>query len=214
MKFFFLCLPFALFAQIGSNGDYQLWQRVKWNAAIRDQWTLKFTEETRYGDNVSKFYYSYIQALIAYQPVRWISIEPGYRQVYKRESATSDNFDFEYSPMMDVILKKSFPVWHIMDRNRVQYLIFQSNENHWVYRNLLRFTNQRKFPLIGMNFYIEDEVFFRENLGFNENRTSLGLSRAMGKHASFDLFYIARYVKSASTWNYNNVFGFNLNFRM
>lgn len=212
MKNFIYLLLFPLFAfgRINGPADYQIWQRTILTAKMAHQWDFLLTEETRFGDNITKFYYTYLQANFSYIANQWVTLSPGYRQVYKRSPLSSTQWRPEYSPMIDIYFNWKKNNWKFSDRSRIQYLIFESNPDHWVYRNQLRITTPWKVTSFEANPYIEEEVFFRQNQGFVENRVTFGFSEQMTKHVVMDFFYIARYLKNSPSWVYNNIFGFNL----
>jgi len=210
---FSLVFPLIAFASINGKADYQFWQRTFFKKKMVNDWTLVLVEECRMGDNASKFYYTYLQANLSYAPVTWFSIAPGYRQIYKRSPLSSNHFRPEYNPLIDIYFQTPIGSWNFLNRNRIQYLIFGSNPSHWLYRNLVRFASPWKFTSFEARPYIEDEVFWRQSHGINENRTVIGVAETLAEYATIDLFYIARFLKNSSGWAYNNVFGFNLIFK-
>lgn len=209
--FFFLSiLPFFLFAEINGPADYQYWQRGILKAKMSERVDFFLTGEARFGDNVSKFYYTYLQALFAFSPRKWISIAPGYRQIYKRYPLSTTHFDLEYSPMIDLTFKTTLKKWGFSNRNRLQFLVFKSDPSHWVYRNRIRFTSPWSFTSFNATPYIENEFFYRQAKGINQDRLSIGFQEKFTSHVSMDFFYIARFLKRDSGWVYNNIFGCNL----
>lgn len=214
MKFFkaFYLLPLFLFGAVNQKGDTQVWQRISCNKKLSQNVNLLVLQETRFGDDVSEFYYAFVQALVSYSVYPWLSIAPGYRQIYKRSPLSSSHFRPEYSPMMDVSFKTHIKDFELVNRNRVQYLIFHSNHYPWVYRNLTRLKSPWKWTRFAITPYVEDELFFREGVGFQENRATIGFLKKFSNSVSLDLFYIARLIKVSNDWNYNNVIGVKLNF--
>lgn len=205
-----LTFPLFCFGRINGPGDVQFWQRVRLNTKATERLTFKFSEETRFGDDVSKFYFSYLQLNTAFKIRNWLSFEPGYRQTLRRSPFSSSTFRFEYDPLVDVVLKYRSCLWQFVQRSRVQLLVLGSNQN-WLYRALFRV--RRQIECVNLSFYLENEFFFREFSNYHQNRTTFGLSKIVYDFMSLDCFYIARLLKNNNHhWVYNNIFGFNLNF--
>lgn len=209
-----VCLahPLSLLGVVNANGDYQFWQ---WNFIrnqISDQWAFYTCTEVRWGDNVSKAYYAYIQEQLIYTPAKWVSILPGYRQAVRRVPSDSSHWILEYVPIADLIFTAKPSDWEIRQRNRFEYILSKQSKFSWLYRNRLRFYIPRKWTSIQIRPFFDEEFFWRQGEGINEARVSVGLQETYTSHIGSEIFYMARFQKSEPHWVYQNVFNLTLIF--
>jgi hypothetical protein len=201
-----LLLPFSAFARIDQNGDFQVWARSFTETELSDHWAVQVWGEMRWGDNASKLFYNYLQGQIVYRPAWWMFIAPGYRQGLRRFPLSSNHWEFEYAPIVDVafiLLQKAG--WEVRDRNRVEYILFDSDPNHWLYRNRLRVITPWTFTGWNLNPYIENEVFWRQARGVNQDRVSTGFMMQFSEHVGGETSYILRLQKQETGWVHQNV---------
>lgn len=202
-----IALLFPLFARafVDQNGDFQVWSRCEfWNYFSPKGFCL--TEaEARWGDNASKLFLTFIQAQIAYQPVPWFYVAPGYRQQYQRFPVTSNHWEPNYIPLIDATF--FWPVtWTLSNRNRLMYSIIDSDPSHWIYRNRLRFIIPWSFAYSRINPFIENEIFIRQRYGFNQDRLAGGFMVSLNDYLVARLYYMRRFTKTLdSHWIHQNI---------
>ena len=178
-------LTFSLFGGVvNQNNDFQVWILESVNTKLCDKLKLHLDGELRYGDDGSTLYLWYLQTRLDYSACTWLDITPGYRHLY-------------------VLRPSKLGRWQVADRNRTQYLLFESGPTLWQYRN--RILAISPWKLGGLNPQISDEVFFRENVGFAENRFSVGGTFQTTKKTSCTLLYTLRHQKRSDMWKRHHV---------
>lgn len=204
------CTAATLFAEINDNGDFQTWWFNSYHKSVKDKSTFYLEWEVRFGDNSSKLYLGYAQALYKHDFTSHISIAPGYRQQWAKPSSLR-LFRPTYNPFIDVIFKFEPPHLIVYDRSRIQYIISEDRKNLFLYRNRIYVTTKKFFgPLKGQPF-ISEEVFFVEDIGFEQNRLNFGLSWVLDDDINPKIFYMVRHRKDlVRGWEYQNVFGLML----
>jgi hypothetical protein len=205
LKNLWFLLPLSLWGAINSNGDVQLWQWTFVRYTIEAPWSLFVTAEVRFGDDVSKFYYTYIQPQIVYAPKQWFFLAPGYRQGLRRHPLTSSKWVLESVPMTDLVFLGQVGEWEIQDRNRVEYVISSAVPFPWLYRNRLRFLMPPFHAGINWRPFFDGEFFWKQANGISEARNSV--------HFATELFYMARFLKQTQGWTYQNVCNIVLSFK-
>lgn len=205
-KIFLFFIPLWLFADIDSNGDIQFWQKSHFRYFFQEEWAFMLTTEVRFGDDVSKFYYCYLEPQLLYAPADWVSLAPGYRQVAKRHPTNSSHWIPEYVPMFDLVFNANANGWRFEDRNRFEYIITEDSPYPWLYRNRFRIFFPSQVCFLNMAPFVDDEIFWRQARGINENRGSLGFRQTYSSHVSTETVYTARFLKRDSKWTYQNVF--------
>jgi len=200
---FFPCLSWA---EINQNGDFQIWNRNFAGVHLGKKWTFISQLEFRWGDDASTLYYTLLQPQLRYTPVPWLIIAPGYRQFWQR-NLVKESLRPGYAPVLDISFLILMQDWQIRDRSGIEYIIHRSNPNHFLYRNRLRIIPPWSFTRFGINPFIEDEIFIRERVGFEQNRLLAGLFYLLQKNTSGELFYMLRYLKTGRSWTYQNVLG-------
>ncbi len=212
MKRIFLFLVFTIpcLAEINSNGDFQIWNRNYLLNHINPQWSIRTVTEFRWGDNASKFYYTYLQSQFAYHPVHWINLAAGYRQIWRRHPVNSNHWRPEYSPLADITFDFRFAEWEIMNRNRLQYMLIKDDPHHWLYRNRFRLIFPWHPTSHKITFFADEEVFIRQGIGVEENRVSGGSFFSIHGNLAGQLFYTYRLLRGIPSWTYQNVLNISL----
>ncbi|NGX53343.1 MAG: hypothetical protein K1000chlam4_00052 [Chlamydiae bacterium] len=196
-------LTFSLFGGVvNQNNDFQVWILESVNTPLSDKFKLHLDGELRYGDDGSTLYLWYIQTRLDYSACNWLDITPGYRHLYVLRPSDR-KWLLIYDPLLDITLKSKLGRWQIADRNRTQYLLFDSGPTLWQYRN--RILAISPWKLGGLNPQISNEFFFRENVGYAENRFSVGGTFQTTKKTSCTLLYTLRHQKRSDMWKRHHV---------
>lgn len=194
----------SLFSQINSNHDFQTWIFESMNKKVSKKDTFYLESEVRFGDDSGQLYLTYIQALLKHEFTPYLSVAPGYRQLWARTAAFSD-FRPTFNPFIDIILKQETPLLILYDRSRIQYIIFEHLKNALLYRNRLYVTTVKDFGKMKAKPFVSDEIFFLERLGYQENRLNIGLSWPI-EEMSANISYMLRYRKDlAREWSHQNI---------
>jgi len=209
----YLVVPLTLFGQINSNGDYQLWQWDFLKYQITDEWTLFTTLNARWGNQISQLFYGYIQPQIVYSPQKWVAIAPGYRQAARRTPLTSSHWIPEYIPLADITFYAKPGKWEIHNRNRVEYTISEITDFPWLFRTRLRFYLPVHWTSLKIRPFFDNEIFWRQAAGINEDRLSAGFKMIFSDNWGSDIYYMARFHAAEPHWVYQNVFNFTINMK-
>ncbi|CCB88460.1 DUF2490 domain-containing protein [Simkania negevensis] len=210
----FFLFPISLFATVGENGDFQIWNENIVHFKIDPRVTLAVSNEYRWGDNGRKLFYKHLQPTLACEINSYITLKPGYRTIWLR---ASKGWAIFYDPFFECILHllQSQHV-EISNRNRITYSITPNKlggKNAWQYRNRIHIYIPIKVRSYRFKLMLGDEVFFREGRGFSQNRAIAGFVFPRSERADFEFFYVYRNLKTrAHQWIYHNVLRLSANF--
>lgn len=206
---FSLALLPMLFSGVNSSGDFQVWIFEIARGKVYDKLYVHSQVETRFGDNTKKSYYFYGQLGLVYLPKEWIEWALYYRQEGVR-IGNSDTWRVNYIPMSDLIFTWKKNGWNVNDRNRYMFLmrdpLFKPNIS--VYRNQLM-VRTPKIPCTNIRGFAAEEIFITQGYGFNQSRSSLGLTYNCSQESNVDSYFMLRYIKVRDEWRPNYVLGFN-----
>ncbi len=141
---------------------------------------------------------------------KWLSVSPYYRHIvlFKENDKLT-----EYRPQVDVTVNQKVRDISFQSRNRLEYRIRESN-NSFRYRNKLTI----KLPDIfdkGFRLSLSEEPFFDcKKREIDKNRVYANFSFPLKNNFTIDLFYILEHAKKDDNWNYVNVFGTTLKYRI
>jgi hypothetical protein len=201
-------LPSTIYGQVNHNGDFQVWSYLSIEKEINSAWRSRFLGVMRWGDDASTLYFTYAQWQAVYRN-KDLEIAPGYRQEYFKPGR---EWFARYNPLIDITLFFPCTTWRWEDRNRFVYQIPQNVSSSLIYRNRLRVTSPELTSFFKLKLFLEDEVFFQEGVGFNQNRVAIGLVGSLTSYLDGRLYYMYRTLKQGSTWTYQNVLAFHFYF--
>lgn len=193
--FFLLSLP--LWARVDQNNDVQLWITEAINIEINDRVILNLANEWRFGDNVSKFHFVYLQGILGTKLTEKIDMGTGYRQIWRLDRK---NWRNTYEPLVEFIFHKERK---FQFRNRLSYLINERAVNLWQYRGRVRL-NAIDWTY---NPFVSNEVFVRSREGFMENRSIVGVEVPFTSKGVTDLYFMLRFLKRDRVWTHQYIFG-------
>ena len=170
------------------------------------------TTEVRFGDDVQKCYYAYVQPQFSYIPTDWISLAPGYRQIVKRYPTNSNHWIPEYVPIFDLVLTGRAKEWKFEHRSRVEYIISRSSSYPWLYRDRFRVFLPIHWTQYDITPFFDNEIFWREANGINEDRVAVGIKEKFTSFFTCETSYTARFLKAIPHWTQQNVFLIWFNF--
>lgn len=204
MKWIFVLLfPLTIWAEWNQANDFQIWQRNYVIKHIDHRFSFWAASELRWGDNASKFYYSLVQAQLYYAPFSWLTVAPGYQQIWTKEPPLV-KWENLYVPMFDAVFRIRFKEWEIQDRNRLQYIFSDTAE--WLYRNRFRIITPSWFRAPRVAVFLDTEFFWLEGMGVNEDRTSGGFMIQWADNWASELCYLVRFLHQPIGWIHTNVF--------
>ncbi|MFZ0565049.1 MAG: DUF2490 domain-containing protein [Chlamydiales bacterium] len=194
------------------NNDFELWLQEGVQKEINEKWSCRLNSEFRFARGASFLYLTYAEFLFVYQPSDWLELVGGYRQLGVFSPLTKKLEPVE-NPLIDLIFYFSSKEWKWSNRNRVQYIIPSGVvKNFWVYRNRLRLTSPWKLTQIKLIPFVDDEVFFRERVGFSENRFAIGGTVQPPDSYHVRTFYMLRHIKLLDRWTHQNILGLYFSF--
>ncbi len=173
-------------------------------------WSAWLISELRWGDTASQFYSAILHAQLYYAPRPWIVIGPGYEQVWTKEPPLVI-WEKQYIPLADAIFRARFDGWEIQDRNRLEYIFFDSSPDHWLYRNRFRIIAPSMLQSPRISFFTDNELYWLESNGISEDRISFGLMLQWLDNWGGEVFYMARLLHQDS-WICNSVITFDFLF--
>jgi hypothetical protein len=206
LSLFFLSSP--LWGQLGQNGDTQYWQRTAFRTGIADRLKGEAAVELRWGDDISRLYFGYGEGILFYEWRQWLALGPGYRQAFIR--GNQNEWHPIWVPFFQVEPRRAVGKWYLSNRNRLQLNISGRRGSVWLYRS--RFIALTPPVFWKVRCHLEEELFFREGAGFDENRAFIGLGMRPLSPLSGSIGYMYRSLKQNRTWRYENVLRLFLTF--
>ena len=91
-------------------------------------------------------------------------------------------------------------------RNRVQYQIFETGGERWLYRNRLRIISPWRWTKLRLNPFVGQEFFWEEGRGINQTRLTGGLFLHIHERFKLNFFYMMRHTRRGGDWARQNVF--------
>lgn len=205
--FSLLILKSMGYAQVNHNGDFQIWEYLSVEKELVNSLSSRLIGVMRWGDDASRFYFAYGQWQLVYRK-KCIEVAPGYRQEYFRPGKIWLD---RKNPMLDVTFFLPGK-WRLEDRHRVIYHIREDLPSIFIYRNRLRLTTPEVDACLKLQFFIDDEIFYLEDLGFAQNRVSVGIFCGASSWVKGRAYYMYRNLKQGNIWTYQNVLAFHVYF--
>ena len=202
-----MLLPAA--ASQAADGGWQVWNRGSISGRIAEGWAVRIGEEFRFADGEKELYYHLTSIDITYQITPWLSVGPGYAQLYSYSGAA---WMGENRPMVNGNLSWAGGLLGVSDRSRFEYRIREGAQDIWRYRNLLKLSSTRTWTRLALQPYISNEFFVVLNGSeWNANRLYAGIRLRPFTFLTADIFYL-RQSKKTSAWTGYNVIGSALSF--
>lgn len=210
----FFLFPFALFAKVGENGDFEIWNENILHFKVDPKVTSILSVEFRWADHAKTLYYKHIQNILACDVNPYVSIRPGYLMIWLR---ANNNWTIVYDPFFEVLLQlldsKHLTIYN---RHRITYSVVPNElggKNAFQYRNRIHFHVPITLGGYQFKIFAGDEVFFREGRGFAQNRAMFGFIFPRSERANFEIFYVYRNVKKLSkVWVHHNILRLSASF--
>ena len=212
-RVFFVLLVFFFFTHIKNafsfeHGDWQLWVTESLSGNINDEWSVKLTEEERYGDDMSYFYQHHTDFGVAYKLDKSskFSLHLKYISLKKKGEWTE-----EYRPYINFIHKFKLFAQSFSNKSQIEYRHKEHNEfyrfREKVKLNLPRLMNDKLSP------YVSEEVFIdTESEKINRSRFSVGVKFKLVKGFSGDVYYLWQADKKID-WKNTNVLGIKIGYK-
>ncbi|CAN5432803.1 DUF2490 domain-containing protein [soil metagenome] len=213
---FLLVLPSFAKAQVNDAG---LWTSINLDKKINKQFTINFTEELRFNENISELGNYFSEFSLEYKFNKMISASVGYRFIQKR------NLDGYYSKrhrfISEIAFKKKLRnlAVNLKLKYQSQYSNYYSSETGKIPDQYLRTKLQLKYDLnkrytpsiSGESFYFLNS---KEGVLFNNYRLTIGFNYEFSKKSSLDLAYlINKEIQVNDPWtSYITSIGWNYSF--
>lgn len=184
------------------DGDFQYWNNESVSVKIKKDWKMSLSEEFRFGDNSSEFYYQHSDIGIAYSVLaEWLDLGINYRHIYEKNKG---NWLLENRPHFNATFKCSFFDLDFSNRSLFEYRIREKKDDFWRYRNKVTVKLPLKLTRFKIQPYTADEAFFDFDRGrFCRNRVYLGVKIEFFKIFQGDIYYLLQSSRSGKWQNYH-----------
>ncbi len=205
----FFSIP--LWGTVNQNNDVQLWVTEALHKKINPTCTFHLYNEWRFGDDISKLYFFYLQGIFSVKVNDWLHAGPGYRQIW---NLRGDQWRLAYEPFGEVLIKKQKGSFEFQFRNRVSYIVREKDTNFWLYRGRLRWVTAWKVNERIYQPYLSNEIFLHSQDGFSQDRIVAGVLVPLIGSILGDFYYMLRFQVGNDHWTHQHIFGtwFNLYF--
>lgn len=187
----------AFFAVLGMYGtthaqddeDVQSWNELQLTVPMTKHFDFIFETTARFGENLSRANEGRIGLGYVWKPTKSFSVSPHY--VFLRARNDAARFRTEHRLSLSGTYKFPTKGFGLSHRSRYEYRL-RSSGNSWRYRASLKF--EKDFPksfLKDTKYWITEEPFYVSTTNkFSRNRFSVGITRALNKNLSLDVYYL------------------------
>lgn len=183
-----LLMSLAVFSQ-QDDDDVQNWNDVQLTVPINKKVDFTLVGTFRFGANLSRFIEGRIAPGFVFKVNKAFSIAPSYTAIVSRNSAGRFHDEHRYS--LRGTYKLPTKVITVAHRSIYEYRA-RTSGNSWRYRAAMIFEKKlpEKFIPKSKLFVIEEVFYISTTKKFSRNRFSVGISKAINKNLTLDLYYL------------------------
>lgn len=185
-------IPLVLQAQVNDAG---LWTSISLEKKLTKKWSLHFSEELRFNENISELGTAYSELTGEFRLNKILSISAGYRFILKRQ--VDDFYSTRHRYLVNVNVKNKFGTVSSNFRARFQseYTDINSSDDGIVPVNYLRTKLSLKYNTSKKYIpYISGETFFHlngpEGVLMDALRIGAGVEYEFSKRSSIEIGYL------------------------
>lgn len=167
---------------------FQWWTTVEASTKLAEDWEATFQQRMHLGDDGGNFYYEHSDLMFTYSGLaEWLDLGAGFQLIYEKDS--SDEWQRENRPHLDVTLKGNLFDCSVSSRSRIEYRDRTAKEDVWRYRN--KFTVKLPFELTSLKLkpYAADEIYITLN-DDNVDRNRIYIGAVLPVSESVDLYVL------------------------
>ncbi len=200
---------FPTFCLAYDDEDFAIWHIQNYSIKLNDNWKIALDGEMHFSDDVERGSYYHADFGAVYSGFApWVDVGGFYRQIYSR---SSDDWQDEKRPHIDIILKKNLDFINFKNRGRFEYRYKKNSDHFWRYRNKFYFIYPKKFTKKNIQPYAAEEIFVDFDIRkLNQNRWEAGFLFDISESIKASVFYLRQSSKSNGIWTDTNVFGSSL----
>lgn len=205
----FLLYSITLWGNINQNNDVQFWLTELVHKDFSSCFFIDIANEWRFGNDVSQLYFFYVQGMLGFIINENILLGIGHRQIWHLLEMKWKKI---FEPQTDLIFKKKCHKYEFELRNRISYLLRQSQEDLWQYRGRVRMNYYWRIKNQVYSPFISNEIFLQSKHGLTQDRLGIGINTPFFDFLKGDIYYILRFLKQDHLWTHQHVFGLWLYF--
>lgn len=191
------------------DGDFLLWltQNFIFKPADTPKLSFELENQTRLENNATEFDEFVFVPAVSYKILSWFSV--AFRNALFIEGGGVS----EYRPTLEAKLTKSLGNWKLGIRNRFENRILK-DAFRFRYRLRGGFAYGIKGDPVSFEPYLNNEFFFQNQGGYNQNRAAVGNQFIFLKgKISVALYYMLRSDKRDTGWIHRHILGQTFNFQ-
>jgi len=184
----FVCLGQAVAQSRVPKSDNQSWNDVQITVPMTKQVDFTMQATLRLGDNFSQTVDQRWGIGFVFKLNQYLSVN----QLYFHREARPPNGRHEREDRITLGGTLRFPIgkFTMSDRNWFERRWRSPQVNAWRYRNRLQLEHPFKIGKKQFTWFVADEVFYDWSLHvWPRNRAAAGISRALNRHLTVDLYY-------------------------
>ena len=190
------------------NWEYRSQYEIKYS--ISEGIDFKLKPKIWFEGIIKEHYSSDIEIGFDKKLNNWLSLNPYYRHIIQ---ISDNNRLIEYRPQVDITVSKKLKGISFQSRNRFEYRIKTENKS-------IRYRN--KFTIISpihfqdkIRLSVSEELFYNyHSKEFDKNRVYLNIHVPLENNITIEIFYIMEHLNRENKWEYVNVLGTTLKFRI
>ena len=206
-------LLFSIILNINQGYSQNIWEyRSHYEIAysISENILLKMKPKLWFNEIVNDLYSSDVEIGVDKKLNNWLRINPYYRHII---SIDGNNRSREYRPQVDITVSKKLKDISFQSRNRFEYRIKTENKSVR-YRNKLTIKSPIHFH-DKIRLGVSEEPFYNSHSKeFDKNRVYLTINFPLENNITVEIFYIMEHLNRENKWEYVNVLGTTLKYKI
>lgn len=199
----------SLLGNINQNNDVQLWLTESFHKTISPSFAFHVNNELRFGDQISKLYFIYIQGIGNIKTNDWSELGAGYRQIWNLQET---KWRLIYEPLAEVIFHKKRKNLELQMRNRFSYLFREAESDISQYRGRIRIMHSWTAKDKLFQSHLSNEIFIQSQYGFNQDRLVAGIIIPFLDQLNGDFYYMIRFLRTETEFTHQHILGAWFNF--
>ncbi len=199
----FLSTPCFAFDDEG----FQYWSGASTSFDITKDWSGKFEEEFRFGNDGGNLYYNHSDLGFVFSGLTdWLDLGLNYRQVFEKDSKSE--WRQENRPHFNITFKGKLFDFDLSTRSRFEFRDRENKDDVWRYRNKITVKFPFELTELKLKSYLADEVFVTLNDdNVDRNRLYSGFSLDLFENMKASFFYLWQSSRSSREWKDIHVLG-------
>lgn len=189
-----------------AGDDWEYWSDYRLSYGLPQKMKMMVEERLRFRNDMNDWYFTQTHVGLWWEARKWLEVGGLYS--YSDTLSSSDHWLHEHRVCIEATGKWGLGPLKVSDRNRIEQRWFEGGGDGQRYRNMFKLD----WPLAVRNRkitpFVYDEIFYDFVRGdWARNRLCGGVTLALNKHWTLELYCLRQWDRPASDWRGRNVLG-------